>query len=505
MQSRIIYIDCNADGVINGTHEDTFNSDGLITQRIGKDDDGSTDGTDTFVYDSNGYLIENTYTDNNYTQKATIEYDANYHPTAIIYKNYDSDGTLTSESTYSYEYTYTDEALVSKVVKYRDGEKQSTRTVEYGYNDSLSGYGVFLKEFDDDDNLENISYSIYATNNYYKNCLFFIDVLGNKNTCDKTADYWANEDIAMLTTYEINDQFYLTLETDIDYLKSFTFSSLTAEGLVSLFSSSDASVTETTNVKKYIYEFDSYDSPTQLAVYNDYSSLDEVVSDTGSSASSADEYYYYQTTYWDGTSSSYTSMASGSTDGDKTAEDDGDEASGDSLDDEEYTPEVCDGVDNDGDGDVDEGLLDTYYLDADEDGEGDDSLPLEDCEQPVGYVANNDDCDDTDAEIYSDNSETCDGKDNDCDGSVDEGLSTANYYLDADEDGYGDPSDYTTECAQPEGYVDNDEDCDDSKASVRPGRTEICKDLIDNDCDDTVDESDCLLLAPPPDLSLHHP
>jgi hypothetical protein len=48
--------------------------------------------------------------------------------------------------------------------------------------------------------------------------------------------------------------------------------------------------------------------------------------------------------------------------------------------------------------------------------------------------------------------EVCDEVDNDCDGDTDEGLTTT-YYLDADEDGYGNPSRKQDACALPDGYT----------------------------------------------------
>ena len=57
--------------------------------------------------------------------------------------------------------------------------------------------------------------------------------------------------------------------------------------------------------------------------------------------------------------------------------------------------EVCDGIDNDCDGDVDEGVTDSWYQDADGDSYGDPDSALDACEQPSGYVGNGTDCDDT--------------------------------------------------------------------------------------------------------------
>ncbi len=61
------------------------------------------------------------------------------------------------------------------------------------------------------------------------------------------------------------------------------------------------------------------------------------------------------------------------------------------------------------------------------------------------------------------------------------------WYRDADDDGYGDPESSIDACETPEGYVDNDLDCDDENAQVGPESTELC-DSVDNDCDGLVDE-----------------
>ncbi|MFN0036852.1 MAG: putative metal-binding motif-containing protein, partial [Saprospiraceae bacterium] len=84
--------------------------------------------------------------------------------------------------------------------------------------------------------------------------------------------------------------------------------------------------------------------------------------------------------------------------------------------------EICDGLDNDCDFAIDEGLpTTTYYSDDDGDGFGDDHHPQNFCSPPPGFVANDDDCDDECAACNPTATEICDGLDNDCDGLIDEG------------------------------------------------------------------------------------
>ncbi|MFM7204938.1 MAG: MopE-related protein [Myxococcota bacterium] len=148
--------------------------------------------------------------------------------------------------------------------------------------------------------------------------------------------------------------------------------------------------------------------------------------------------------------------------------------------------EVCDRVDNNCNGQLDEGVTSTFYADTDKDGYGSTANTAVGCTAPTGYVSTSTDCNDSDASIYPGNAETCDLKDNNCNNQTDEGV-TSTYYVDGDGDGFGDPNRPQQACAAGNGLVSNNTDCKDSDTSVYPGATETC-DLKDNDCDTQIDE-----------------
>jgi len=156
--------------------------------------------------------------------------------------------------------------------------------------------------------------------------------------------------------------------------------------------------------------------------------------------------------------------------------------------------EVCDDIDNDCDGSVDEGASDasTWYADADGDGFGDPAITTRACDAPEGFVADASDCDDGWARINPGAAETCDGVDEDCDGRTDEdAVDTAILYVDADGDGFGDPDRTEAACGAGAGLVEDASDCDDTDAAVSPAGVEVCDVLdVDEDCDGTANDAD---------------
>ena len=162
--------------------------------------------------------------------------------------------------------------------------------------------------------------------------------------------------------------------------------------------------------------------------------------------------------------------------------------------------EICNEVDDDCDGDVDDddsGVTgtSTWYIDYDGDGFGSDSFTQDACEASEGWVADQDDCDDTDESIHPDATEICNELDDNCDGAVDDddsGLdssTTSTWYADLDGDGFGNPSATSQSCAAGADQVADNTDCDDGDADIHPDATETCNGW-DDDCDGDIDDDD---------------
>ncbi|MEL6341703.1 MAG: putative metal-binding motif-containing protein [Myxococcota bacterium] len=159
--------------------------------------------------------------------------------------------------------------------------------------------------------------------------------------------------------------------------------------------------------------------------------------------------------------------------------------------------ETCDQIDNNCDGQIDEGLAAVWQRDADNDRYG--VLEGATCHRQDGFIKRGDgklDCDDDDRMINPNAAEACDGVDNNCDGVVDEGLMRRPAYRDVDGDGVGDDGAMAERCETelPEGWVALSGDCDDANAEISPLVDELCFDGIDNDCDGLFDEDGCTLV-----------
>lgn len=103
-----------------------------------------------------------------------------------------------------------------------------------------------------------------------------------------------------------------------------------------------------------------------------------------------------------------------------------------------------------------------------------------------GYTIDGGDCDDKNSATHPGTQEVCDGFDDDCDGGANDVVPTT-WYVDYDGDGHGSTRYTSVECQAPLGYVESDDDCDDTDAGVNPGTAEAC-DGLDQDCDGAADD-----------------
>jgi hypothetical protein len=130
-----------------------------------------------------------------------------------------------------------------------------------------------------------------------------------------------------------------------------------------------------------------------------------------------------------------------------------------------------------------------WFEDRDGDGEGNARVSRVLCRAPLkgGWVLSGADCDDADVSINSAAREACNGKDDNCDGVIDEGLPGLRPFLrDSDGDGYGEAGTDVLACAAPPGMVELPGDCAPFDPSKFPGSVELCNGL-DDDCDGTPD------------------
>ena len=155
--------------------------------------------------------------------------------------------------------------------------------------------------------------------------------------------------------------------------------------------------------------------------------------------------------------------------------------------------EICDGLDNDCVDGVDVNATDAtnYYVDGDGDTYGAGKATAS-CEVVKDQVTNDEDCDDTRADVSPVGQEVCDelGADEDCDNLVDDDDDSLDpktavvLYADTDADAYGDLNTTVLSCdGKRAGYTADATDCDDANNAVNPAAAEVCGDDIDNNCD----------------------
>ena len=149
--------------------------------------------------------------------------------------------------------------------------------------------------------------------------------------------------------------------------------------------------------------------------------------------------------------------------------------------------EICDGIDNNCDGNIDEGLGNQWFFDRDDDGFGDPFSEVNSCFPPISTVSTAGDCDDLEPLTFPGADEICDGRDNNCNTLIDEDpVDPTTFYVDADFDGFGTDQIALMACDPDPGTATITGDCDDADPTVYPGAKDP-PDGIDNDCDGTID------------------
>ena len=145
--------------------------------------------------------------------------------------------------------------------------------------------------------------------------------------------------------------------------------------------------------------------------------------------------------------------------------------------------ELCNGLDDNCDGQIDEGVLATFYRDADGDGYGNPSQSVQLCHASPGFVNQDGDCDDTRSSVYPSAPEVCNFIDDNCNGEIDENF----LGLDTDGDGVHNSCDNCLSVYNPS-QLDSDHDgrgnsCDNCIAFPNPDQTDTDADSVGNGCD----------------------
>ncbi len=159
--------------------------------------------------------------------------------------------------------------------------------------------------------------------------------------------------------------------------------------------------------------------------------------------------------------------------------------------------ENCNLLADDADSGVSNATRSNWYYDGDADTYGLTSNVKRACDRPVDYVVASGDCNDLVGTVNPGAPEVCDvaNTDEDCDGNADD-LDTAPsgrtaFYADVDLDGHGDATDVLDLCDAAGGRVVSLDDCNDTKANIHPGATEVCDAAnVDENCLNAADDLD---------------
>ncbi len=128
-----------------------------------------------------------------------------------------------------------------------------------------------------------------------------------------------------------------------------------------------------------------------------------------------------------------------------------------------------------------------FYKDFDNDGYGNKSIFQEACSAPNGYVSDNTDCNDRNANVNPGETEICNGIDDDCDGQIDEGFTSEDCEEKCLIVGGADfniARNFGLKCCGDDNFEDNPFEIIEQS----------CEDNNDNDCDGQIDceDLDCV-------------
>ena len=379
-----------------------------------------------------------------YSINYTYEYDDMNH--IISGKEVREEPELDDEITeYTYEYEYGDNGYITRMVYMPDIEINSKQTANFTYEtDGETGDITVTAAYDYSFGLESGGYELFGDDLPYEDTYIF--------TKDGV----------------IKEQTSITNKSS-GYGKVYTQYNEYGDSEMRIYESgADLEDEETIDNSQIIHYQNFYDEAGYLygkvGIYEYTSVVDEETKEEVTEYSLYNM-YYYNTTYGDGSISTW-------------IDEDDDyffaDIDCDDTDEDYFKPEVeaCEGSNNNA----------VKYSDTDGTSVGDSQNTPEDSDETCtnfkyvcngkdmdhdGFTEEDGDCDDTNYYTNPEASETCDGEDNDCDGEIDEGVTDMyTWYVDSDGDGWGSTDEAVNACVQPEDYVSNSGDCNDDIYSL---------------------------------------